>query len=141
MTGVPPRLLDSGRRRAKTWQAGALAALLVGARFADASRPLPFDVCGFKLLTGRPCPACGLTRALCYAVRGDFAQSLAYHPAGPFLALALFVWMLWSAAEAYRGQPIQEALRGRLGNALLAAGIALSLVVWVVRLTGASPTV
>jgi hypothetical protein len=82
-----------------------------------------------------------LTRALCCAVHGDWAQSFAYHPAGPFLALALFAWMLWSAAEAYRGQPIQEALRGRLGNVLLAAGGALSLVVWVVRLTGGSPMV
>ncbi len=136
MTGVPPRLLDPGRRRARAWQAGAIAAVLLGARLADASRPLPFEVCGFKHLTGRPCLTCGLTRALCHAVRGDWTQSVAYHPAGPFLALALFVWMLWSAAEAYRGQPIQEALRGRLGNALLAAGFALSLVVWIVRLAG-----
>jgi hypothetical protein len=141
MTGMPPRLLDAGRRRAMAWQAGAMAAVLVGARLADAGRPLPFEVCGFKHLTGLPCPTCGLTRALCHAVRGDWTQSLACHPAGPFLALALFAWMLWSAAETYRGQPLQDALRGRLANALLAAGVALSLVVWIVRLTGAGSTV
>lgn len=141
MTGVPPRLLEASRRRARGWQAGAIAAALVGARLADASRPLPFDVCGFKYLTGWPCLACGLTRAVCHALRGDWAQSLAYHPAGPLVALALIVWMLWSAAEAYRGQPIEEALRGRLGNALLAAGFALSLVVWIARLAGAGAAV
>jgi hypothetical protein len=135
MTGAPPRLLDAGRRRARGWQAGTIAVLLLGARLAVPSRPLPFEVCGFKHLTGLPCPTCGLTRALCFALHGDWAQSLAYHPAGPFLALALFAWMLWSAAEAYRGQPIREALRGRLGNVLLAAGGALSLGIWVVRLT------
>lgn len=136
MTGAPPRLLDAGRRRARAWQAGTIAGVLLGARLAVASRPLPFDVCGFKHLTGLPCPTCGLTRALCCAVRGDWARSLAYHPAGPFLALALFAWMVWSAAEAYRGRPIREAFRGRLGNALLVAGGALSLVVWIGRLTG-----
>lgn len=141
MTGVPPRLLEASRRRARGWQAGAIAAVLVGARLADAGRPLPFDVCGFKYLTGWPCPACGLTRAVCHALRGDWAQSLAYHPAGPLVALTLIVWMLWSAAEAYRGQPIEEALRGRLGNALLAAGLALSLVVWITRLAGAGAAV
>lgn len=135
MTGEPPRLLDAGRRRARAWQAGTIAVVLLGARLAVSSRPLPFEVCGFKHLTGLPCPTCGLTRALCCAVHGDWAQSLAYHPAGPLLALALFAWMLWLAAEAYRGQPMQDALRGRLGNALLAAGAALSLTVWIVRLT------
>ncbi len=135
MIEAPPRLLDGARRRAMAWQAGAMAAVLVGARLADASRPLPFEVCAFKHLTGLPCPTCGLTRALCHAVRGDWGQSFASHPAGPLLALALFVWMSWSAAEASRGQPIQDAFRGRLANALVAAGIALSLVFWIVRLT------
>jgi hypothetical protein len=141
MIEAPPRLLDAGRRRARAWQAGTIAAVLLGARLVVASRPLPFEVCGFKHLTGLPCPTCGLTRALCCAVHGDWAQSLAYHPAGPLLALALFAWMLWSAAEAGRGRPMQEALRGRLGDVLLAAGFALSLGVWIVRLTGGSPTV
>lgn len=136
MTGVPPRLLDAGRRRARAWQAGFLAAVLVCARLADPSRPLPFEVCGFKHLTGLPCPTCGLTRALCHAVRGDWTESVAYHPAGPLLALAILAWMLWSATEAYRGQPFQEALRGRIGHALLVAGAALSLVAWIARLTG-----
>jgi hypothetical protein len=141
MIEAPPRLLEASRRRARAGQAVVMAAALLGARLADAGRPLPFDVCAFKHFTGRPCLTCGLTRALCHAVRGDWAQSLAYHPAGPLLALALFAWMLWSAAEALRGQPLDEALRRRLGNALLAAGFALSLVAWIARLAGGSQTV
>ena len=106
----------------------------LGARLADASRPLPFEVCAFKHLTGLPCPTCGLTRALCHAVRGDWGQSFASHPAGPLLALALLSGCLVRRG-GLRGQPIQDAFRGRLANALLAAGIALSLVFWIVRLT------
>ncbi len=134
MIEAPPRLLEGWRRRGLAVQAAVLGAVLLGARLADADRPLPFDVCVFKHFTGRPCLACGLTRSLCHAVRGDWAQSVAYHPAGPLLAAALLVWMLWSAAEALRGEPIQDALRARAGNAVLATGFALSLVVWIVRL-------
>jgi len=134
MTGLPPRLLDSARRRAMAWQATVLAAVLVGARLVNPSRPLPFEVCGFKHLTGLPCLTCGLTRALCFAVRGDWTQSVTCHPLGPLAALALVAWMCWSAAEAFRGRPLHDALRARLGNALLVGGFALSLVTWIVRL-------
>lgn len=134
MTGAPPRLLDSARRRAMAWQATVLAALLVGARLVNPGRPLPFDVCLFKHVTGLPCPTCGMTRALCYAVRGDWAQSVACHPLGPLVALALVAWMCWSAAEAFRGRPMLDSFGGRLGNALLVGGFALSLVTWIVRL-------
>jgi hypothetical protein len=134
MIVAPPRLLDAPRRRAKAWQAGALAAVLVGARLVNPSRPLPFEVCGFKHLTGLPCLTCGLTRALCFAVRGDWAQSVACHPLGPLAALALVAWMCWSAAEAFRGRPMLDVLRGRAGNAMLAAVFALAIATWIVRL-------
>ena len=134
MSGAPPRLLDRDRRRSKAWQAGAIAAVLAGAAFVDPNRPLPFEVCGFKLLTGLPCLTCGMTRALCHAVHGHWAQSVTWHPAGLILATGLVGWMIWSAAEAARGRPLAEAWRTRLGTALLVAGIAASLVFWVGQL-------
>jgi hypothetical protein len=141
VNGVPPRLLDPDGRRSRTRQAAVVALLLGAASLVDPSRPLPFDVCLFKRLTGLPCQTCGLTRALCHAVHGNWAQSVACHPAGLVLAAALAGWMLWSAAEAYRGQRLGERLRGRLGTALLGAGVALSLVSWVLRLAGVSQAV
>lgn len=134
MIEAPPRLLDGARRRALALQAVVLGAVLLGARLVDATRPLPFEVCAFKHLTGRPCLGCGMTRALCHALHGDWAQSLSYHPAGPLLAATLLVWTAWSAAEAVRGRPIQDVLRQRAGRVALTTGFALSLVVWVVRL-------
>ena len=135
MSGSPPRLLDPERRQGKATQASVIALLLLGAALVDPDHPLPVEVCVFKALTGLPCPTCGLTRALCHALRGDWAQSLAYHPAGLLLAAALTGWAAWSAAEVFRDKPIEEVLRGRIGASLMGAGAVVSVVSWIVRLT------
>ena len=36
--------------------------------------------CIFRLMTGIPCPGCGMTRAWLAALRLDFAAAFAYHP-------------------------------------------------------------
>jgi hypothetical protein len=100
---LPPILLAPDHRRSRATQAAAIALGLLAARVANPDRPLPFDVCALKILTGIPCPTCGLTRSLCHALRGEWAASLGYHPAGVLLAAALIGWMVWSAAEARRG--------------------------------------
>jgi len=132
---LPPILLAPDLRRSRAMQAAAIAAGLLAARIADPNRPLPFDVCAVKLLTGIPCPTCGLTRSLCHALRGDWAASLGYHPAGVLLAAALIGWMVWSAAEAGRGQLVGAGVRRHVSTAMLKSGIAISLVVWLARLT------
>ena len=131
-TRVPPILLAPDLRRSRATQAAALAVALLAARIVDPDRPLPFDVCALKTLTGFPCPTCGLTRSLCHALRGEWAASLGYHPAGGLLAAALIGWMVWSAAEARRGCVVGGVVRRRLCAALLTSGVALSIVSWVV---------
>lgn len=134
MRRVPPKLLAPDLQRSRAAQTALLSIGLVAALCANPDHPLPFDVCGFKYLTGLPCPTCGLTRALCHALRGDWTVSLSYHPAGILLAAALIGWTFWSATEAARGRPLADALRGRLSASLLAAGVALSIASWIVRL-------
>ena len=36
--------------------------------------------CIFRMMTGAPCPGCGMTRAWLAALRLDFAAAFAYHP-------------------------------------------------------------
>ena len=132
---LPPILLAPDLRRSRATQAAAIAFGLLAARFANPDRPLPFDVCALKVLTGSPCPTCGLTRSLCHALRGDWSASLGYHPAGIALAVALIGWAIWSAAEAGRGQIVGDGVRRQVSGAMLKSGIAISLVVWLARLT------
>ena len=132
---VPPILLAPDLRRSRATQAAAIAFGLLTARFANPDRPLPFDVCALKVLTGIPCPTCGLTRSLCHALHGDWAASLGYHPAGIALAAALIGWAIWAAAEAGRGHLVGDGVRRQLSAAMLKTGIAISLVAWLARLT------
>lgn len=45
--------------------------------------------CPSVLVTGRPCPACGMSRAFLLLIRGELGEALAYHPfIIPVLALA-----------------------------------------------------
>ena len=43
--------------------------------------------CPFKMLTGFPCPGCGITKSLVYFYQGDLYKSLAFHILGPFVIL------------------------------------------------------
>ena len=133
---VPPKLLASNARRSRVRQAGAIALGLLAAFGVDPNRPLPFDVCAFKYLMGIPCPTCGLTRTMCHALHGDWSASIAHHPAGILLAAALIGWMVWSLAEAARGQPMAEVARARVRASMAATGGVASIAAWVARLAG-----
>jgi hypothetical protein len=79
--------------------AGALGVLLVSAVFTPETLP-KLPVCSFKLMTGRPCPGCGLTRAFCCISHARFGEAFYFNPfsfafyAGTLLLAAapLLVW-------------------------------------------------
>jgi hypothetical protein len=130
---APPRLLAAAERIARIRTSGVLTALLAAGVFVNPSRPLPIDVCLLKRLTGLPCPTCGLTRAVCYALQGDWAASLGFHPAGILVVISLVGWVSWMSMEVWLGQALW--LSGRQTVAKLAgAAIALiSVVGWIAR--------
>jgi hypothetical protein len=128
---APPRLLDSGQRRRKAWHAAGIAALLAVAALTDPVRPLPFEVCLIHRLTGVPCPTCGMTRAVCQAVHGRWADSVASHPAGVLVAAGFFAWMLWAGAEGWRGRLLAETWRRRATRVLVVVIAVVSLANWI----------
>jgi hypothetical protein len=56
-------------------------------------------MCPFRMLTGRRCPLCGLTRASHALSRGDIRGMLESHPLAPLLWAAVAIG-LWRGGDA-----------------------------------------
>lgn len=56
------------------------------------------EICSMKLLTGLPCPGCGLTHSFCAISSGNFADAFKFHLFGPFIYIAvlIFIFVLFS---------------------------------------------
>ena len=108
---APPRLLATTERFARLRTSAVLSAMLAAGALVDPSRPLPFDVCLLKRLTGLSCPTCGLTRSVCHLLQGDLTGSLALHPAGIPVVVGLAGWIALSGFEAIRGRRLRDLFR------------------------------
>jgi hypothetical protein len=90
-------------------------------------------LCPFKLLTGLPCPGCGMTRALIYCAHGDWHTALAFHPLGPLVFGALWLAFIIGVLRPFvpRRFAIAQSIFLPAGFSFI---IAL-LAVWFWRLT------
>lgn len=105
--------------------AAALAVAVIMPPSGAESGPI---LCPFRLITGLPCPGCGLTRSWVHTGHGEWSAAVADHPAGPVVLGLAVVALVWLAATRAR-RSFPPWLR-RLG--LLVAG--LTVTVGVVRL-------
>jgi len=92
-------------------------------------------VCPFRLITGLPCPGCGLTRAWVYAAHGRWADSFAANPFGLVAAGLVVALVVVCVRSSWRRTPIPSL------DVLVRRPWVLALVgVWVawavVRLVG-----
>lgn len=126
-----PLLLATAERVSRVRMSAVLTALLAAGALANPEQPLPIDLCVLKALTGWSCPTCGLTRAVCHALQGEWAASVAFHPAGILVAASLLSWASWAAIEAARGRVLWrpgQRLLSILAGALIGA---VSLMSWL----------
>ena len=73
--------------------------------------PPQLPLCGFRWLTGHPCPLCGLTRAMFALAKGHWREALALHALSPVAAVVVggVVWgynwpsRVWIAVAALFG--------------------------------------
>lgn len=121
-------------RRTRALEGLALGGLVVLGTVVPADRPLPFPVCAWNALTGIDCPGCGFTRAVCHALQGDIAGSVALHVTGPAAALALIAGTAWLLADAVAGRPLGPGLRATAVRAGLWGGGVASVASWAMRL-------
>lgn len=57
-------------------------------------RQLGYPPCGMMVMTGLPCPTCGMTTSFSHTVRGQWISAMAAQPAGFLLCLATGVAVL-----------------------------------------------
>ena len=70
-----------------------LASVFYSPSRADANGQY-FTLCGFKALTGLPCPGCGLTHSFCAIGKGGLRESFAFNAVGPPLfVVSILVWL------------------------------------------------
>ncbi len=90
----------------------------------DPSAGPAIPLCGFHWLTGRPCPLCGMTRALCALAKGDWSAGIHFHALSP-LVLGLLAWFCWSGVTQ---TPAPALLRRHGWTALIAVFAAYGLL-------------
>lgn len=83
--------------------------------------------CPLKMLTGFPCPGCGITKSLVYFYEGDLQKSLYYHILGPFVILFCIVTIVVLITELITKK---EYFNGLLFNRKLAYGLAILLATY-----------
>lgn len=97
-------------------------------------------LCIFRLLTGIPCPGCGMTRALAAVLRGDAASAFSFHPLWwtlPLLLLLLLHTMFPNAVSRVLSRlHIPEAAYLRAEQILSLLLLAAFIAVFVIRILG-----
>lgn len=85
---------QGGHHEALFWRVGIWGSLLMSLTFLPIPLKPQGSLCGFLWLTGRPCPFCGITRALACLLKGDVALALSFHPLSPLALTALLLVFL-----------------------------------------------
>jgi hypothetical protein len=113
----------------------ALARLVepAGAGFGTHLR-LGLPPCTFHLLTGHPCPGCGLTTSFCLMARGRAAEAFLANAMGPLLFALVALLVPISAFLAVRPVRLESLAGSQLAIVGTVALVAAMIVVWLVRL-------
>jgi len=89
--------------------------------------------CGFLVVTGLPCPGCGLTTCFSYMVRGDVVGAATANPFGVMLWLVSAAVMVLGAVGFIRGLPVIDTLDRMQADKWAILLSVSSLTVWGVK--------
>ena len=88
--------------------AAGLAAAVTAFAWSPAGVESGPVVCPFRLLTGLPCPGCGLTRSWVYAAHGRWGDSVAANPFGLVAAALVLALVVVVARAWWRRAPVPD---------------------------------
>ncbi len=101
MTGVP----EGGFVARRLGLIGGVAAVFLAARLYAPWVSAGPVVCPMHGLVGLPCPSCGMTRAMCALVTGEWGAAAGFNALVYPLALLMAGGALVALAEALTGRP------------------------------------
>jgi len=136
---VAPRLSGPARVGLVALAAALTATLAVAGRLTPDPRgfgtheQLGRPPCAILILTGRPCPTCGMTTAFAWFARREPARSWGANPTGLLLATATVPMIPWLLASAAAGRPRVVRSAGDFLMALVVVAAAVTVLTWVVR--------
>lgn len=120
------------RRRDLSLLGAGVAALAILRLVSVPAQP-SLRLCLFYWLTHRPCPLCGMTRALFSLAKGRWEDAVAFHPLSPLVFAALIVWLGTLALRAALPRVSWLRISPAAATRLLGASAALFLVFGAVR--------
>jgi hypothetical protein len=128
-TETRTRFFDAHPRVHRTLKLGAFVGLL------GLASALGISTCPVALLTGTPCPGCGMTRAALALVRGDLALATTMNPTALVtVPLSAALVAFFSLSYIYDGRMRANA---RVPRALAIGTIVVLTCVWIARALGA----
>lgn len=87
--------------------------------------------CPFLIMTGFPCAGCGMTRAVCHILTGDFRRGMNLNPAAPFW----IGWILYFCVNRYAlGKNSKWIMR------LLAVVCVITFIIYLYRMLTQFPS-
>lgn len=90
-------MLEAGRPARRVTPAAIAGWVVLVGGFVLPPRGVGVPLCPSKLMTGVPCPGCGLTRSVSSLAHAEWSLSWAYHPFG----IAVVVVAAWFALQPF----------------------------------------
>jgi hypothetical protein len=100
------------------------------ARREETHRQLGLPPCTFRVVTGVPCPSCGMTTSFALLVRGDLVNSLRANAVGTLLGLFCLAFIPWAVVSAYRAELLYITSVESTLTRLVVAFLVLMLLRW-----------
>jgi hypothetical protein len=104
------------------------------ARRLETHLQLGLPPCSFRVLTGLPCPSCGMTTSFALLMHGDLENSLRANAVGTLLALFGLALLPWSLASLLRKRLLFIVSVERTVLVMVIIFVVLLLTRWLVVL-------
>ncbi len=111
--------------------AGSLAGLVIARVWPVASVDSGAPTCLMRIVTGLPCPGCGMTRSWVHLAHGDVAAAFQYNLFGPVaMAMAAGIVVYTVVALLRRGRPerLLEVVNPKILLGLVGVWLAYSVI-------------